>query len=258
MLGLGAPPAEARPSRPAVAKKAPVKRAASPVNSAVLYTIRKGDTLSAIAARHAISMASIATVNGINNKHRIVAGAQILIPVNSTQASPRRTAAAKVTTKTANLRGSALPAYRPSPGQPAPARLAGRPDYRRMRSAFQSAANTHDLPVELLMSVAWQESGWQNRVVSKTGAMGVGQLMPDTVTFVNEALVRKPMNPSNPTQNIHMSAAFLKYLLRETNGDQRLALAAYYQGLGSVRRIGLYGETHQYVRNVLAVQNRWF
>ena len=55
-----------------------------------------------------------------------------------------------------------------------------------------------------------------------------------------------------------MSAAFLRYLLDQTRGDQRVALAAYYQGLGSVRRIGLYGETQQYVKSVMAIERNWF
>ncbi|MEA2397563.1 MAG: hypothetical protein QOK25_1119, partial [Thermoleophilaceae bacterium] len=45
--------------------------------------------------------------------------------------------------------------------------------------------------------------------------------------------------------------------LRSTGGDAALAAAAYYQGLGSVRRIGLLPATQRYVNNVQALRSRF-
>ena len=45
-----------------------------------------------------------------------------------------------------------------------------------------------------------------------------------------------------------MSARFLALLLKETNGKADQALAGYYQGLRSLRAIGMYTDTKQYVR----------
>ncbi len=46
-------------------------------------------------------------------------------------------------------------------------------------------------------------------------------------------------------------------LLRDTGGDPRQAVAAYYQGLGSVQQSGMYPETERYVDNVMALRSRF-
>jgi hypothetical protein len=45
--------------------------------------------------------------------------------------------------------------------------------------------------------------------------------------------------------------------MRQTNGDPAMAAAAYYQGLSSVRRIGMLPETRRYVANVMALRARF-
>jgi hypothetical protein len=50
--------------------------------------------------------------------------------------------------------------------------------------------------------------------------------------------------------------ALLRHLLRRFDGDQRLALAAWYQGEKAVRERGLYDETKVFVANVLALSSR--
>jgi hypothetical protein len=50
---------------------------------------------------------------------------------------------------------------------------------------------------------------------------------------------------------------YLARLLRETNGDVRLAAAGYYQGLSSVRARGMFDDTRKYVDNVLALRARF-
>ena len=52
-------------------------------------------------------------------------------------------------------------------------------------------------------------------------------------------------------------ALYLAQLMRATNGDPAMAAAAYYQGLSSVRRIGMLPETQQYVANVMALRSRF-
>ncbi len=231
----------------------------TPVDAVITYTIKNGDTLSGIAAKNGLSVPALATVNGINNHNKIVAGRQLLIPVTATNATAAKATAAKVTTKSVALPAKvAQVSVKPSPGQALPQDLLNNPARARLLPHFKQAAQAYGVPLELLQSMAWQESGWQNQVVSNTGAVGVGQLMPATVDFVNEVLLTKPLDPNVPEQNVRMSAAFLRYLLDQTNGDHKLALASYYQGLGSVRRIGLYDDTQQYVQSVLAVQARWF
>ena len=57
--------------------------------------------------------------------------------------------------------------------------------------------------------------------------------------------------------DVKAGSLYLAHLLRETNGDPALAAASYYQGLASVRRIGMLPETQRYVANVLALRGRF-
>jgi len=107
------------------------------------------------------------------------------------------------------------------------------------------------------MALAWQESGWQRGKVSSTQAVGVMQLMPDTVEFVSTQLLGvKPLDPRDPVANIRMGTRFVRYLLDSNGGNVDLALASYYQGLRSVREIGPLAETRQFVANVKALRGR--
>jgi N-acetylmuramoyl-L-alanine amidase len=108
------------------------------------------------------------------------------------------------------------------------------------------------LPVGLLRALAWQESGWQQHVVSGAGAVGLTQLLPSTAEWVVEFLLGEPLNwKTDARANARVGAAFLRHLINRAQGDLRLALASYYQGWSSVERYGLYDETRQYVENVL-------
>ena len=89
------------------------------------------------------------------------------------------------------------------------------------------------------MATAYVESGWKQSAVSATGALGVGQLRPETAAWVAVVLLRQSgLDPNRPADNLRLSARFLRYLL-DTMPDTRSALAAYYQGPGSVTREGI-------------------
>jgi soluble lytic murein transglycosylase-like protein len=120
---------------------------------------------------------------------------------------------------------------------------------------FQRWAAANRLPVDLLMATTWLESGWQNTVVSPTGAVGIGQLMPATAAFIREDLIGVPsLDVRVPEHNIRMSARYLRWLLDRNGGDQVRAIASYYQGPRSVEERGLYASTFAYVRGVQALQ----
>jgi soluble lytic murein transglycosylase-like protein len=110
---------------------------------------------------------------------------------------------------------------------------------------FERWAGHYGVSPALLEAMCWMESGWQNTVVSSTGAVGIGQLMPDTVDWARMT-TGLALDPHRPDDNIRMSARFLRFLLDNT-GDQRTALAAYYQGLRSIREGPLLPDTKNYV-----------
>ena len=188
------------------------------------YTVRSGDTLTAIAAQFGVSVSDLVRANGITNPDRIMPGKVLSVPEPS--------------------------------GFPLALRRS--PDRLALIPYFQRWAAANGLPVDLLMAMTWVESGWQNSVVSPKGAVGIGQLMPVTAEFIRTELIGQPgLDPRVPEHNIRISARYLRWLLLRAHGDARLALASYYQGPHSVETTGVRGGTVLYVDAVLALRKRF-
>ena len=81
--------------------------------------------------------------------------------------------------------------------------------------------------------------------------------MPGTWDWVQRNLAQRRLDPSSAEDNVHAGTLYLGQLLEETGGDVATAAAGYYQGLGSVRKIGMLPETRRYVDNVLALRSRF-
>ena len=111
-------------------------------------------------------------------------------------------------------------------------------------------ARRFGVPPRLALAIAWQESGWQQRRVSSDGALGVMQVMPDTGRWMRWYAGRQ-LRLRDTHDNIQAGVLTLRTLLLWTKKDIT-AIAAYYQGLGSVRRRGWFDDTKAYVRAVLA------
>ncbi len=107
----------------------------------------------------------------------------------------------------------------------------------------------------LVRALAWMESGFQPRVVSSVGARGVLQTLPSTRQFVEDVLLGRRV-PSTLDGDIEVGVLYLRHLLQRFGGDERLALAAWYEGEQAVRQIGLYAETKLFVSDVLSLQTR--
>jgi hypothetical protein len=196
------------------------------------YTVSPGDTLTSIAAHYGTSVNAIAWVNKISNRNVVVIGRKLTIPAASSSGSSA---------------GSG------HPRGVLPAKLQAHPERLALRPTFARWAAYYGVPADLLEATAWIESGWQTSVVSKTGAMGVGQLQPATVDLTR-LMIGIQLDPASANDNIRMSARFLRYLLDSTGNDVPVSLAAYYQGLRSVRSRIVLPETLLYVANILAIR----
>jgi LysM repeat protein len=199
------------------------------------YTVRPGDTLSELAAASRVPAAQMAYMNGLDPNGQLIAGTVIKLPtgasINATTPAPARTI---------------VP-------QAAPMASPGRLTAGQVGTlAAQSGA-----PSSLAAAIAWQESGFNNAMISPANARGVMQVMPGTWSWVQSTLSSARLDPSSPTDNVRAGSLYLAHLLRETNGDPAMAAAGYYQGLASVRRIGMLPETRRYVANVLALRGRF-
>ena len=197
------------------------------------YIVQPGDTLSGLAARAGVSVQQMAFMNGLNPNGLLIAGSPLKLPAGA----PVATTAAQPTV---------VPATGPAP-------TAG-----RVSSAdIAMVANRNGVPASLASAIAWQESGFNNAMVSSANARGVMQVLPGTWEWVQQNLAKRQLNPSNAIDNVGAGVLYLGRLLQETGGDHALAAAGYYQGLASVRRIGMLPETRQYVNNVLALRGRF-
>jgi soluble lytic murein transglycosylase-like protein len=131
---------------------------------------------------------------------------------------------------------------------PVPGELAGR--YDRFRPLVDEAARAAEVDAALVHAVIAIESRYNPKAVSKKGASGLMQLMPDTARRYGVADV------FDPAQNIRAGARYLSDLLKMFNKDVKLALAAYNAGEHVVARYGNkippYRETAAYVPKVLA------
>ena len=126
-----------------------------------------------------------------------------------------------------------------------------------VESLLTKYAKTYKVEVPLIKALAWQESGWQQQVISDTGAVGVMQIMPETGRFTGEIILQRMVNTANLEHNVEAGVAFFAYLVRQAKGDVQLAVAGYYQGLRSVRQKGMQADTKRYVANVMALRQRF-
>jgi hypothetical protein len=117
-----------------------------------------------------------------------------------------------------------------------------------LQHAVTRAARNHRLHPALLYAVMKAESSFNPLVVSKAGAVGLMQLVPET------AMRHGVRNLYDTNENVAGGARHLRYLLDRFHGNTRLALAAYNAGEGKVDRyqqIPPYKETRHYVQKVL-------
>ena len=127
----------------------------------------------------------------------------------------------------------------------------------RVRALLDYWATRYGVDRKLVRALAWMESGYQTDLTSSAGAWGVMQILPVTWSYVETVLVGGRV-PRTASGNIRVGVAFLRQLLREFGGNERKALAAWYQGPASVRSKGILPESKVFVANVLALKSSSF
>jgi soluble lytic murein transglycosylase-like protein len=228
---VAAAPAQAAPAAAAAAAPA----AAAPTAQGA-YTVRPGDTLSGLAAGARVSLGAMAAINGLDPDGMLLAGTVVKLP--SGAPAPARAA-------------QPAPAATVVP-QAAPEPSPGRVD----AGAIQTAASAAGVSPSLAAAIGWQESGFNNAMVSGANARGVMQITPGTWDFVQSNLAGRKLDPSSAADNVSAGVLYLKHLIQQT-GDESTAIACYYQGCGSVQSRGMFNDTKQYVANVQALRSRF-
>jgi soluble lytic murein transglycosylase-like protein len=125
---------------------------------------------------------------------------------------------------------------------------------KKYQHEIATAALHHQLDPALLRAIIHAESAFNPKALSKSGAAGLMQLMPDTANEVGVTDVW------HQQQNIQGGASYLAFLLKRYKGDIKLATAAYNAGPGAVDKhqgIPPYAETQTYVERVQLLWSRY-
>ena len=237
--------------------------------AATTYIVRPGDTLSEIAVRHGTSVQALVQANNLHDANLIRVGQLLHIPDTSVGLPGFTTSASDVDTYTVRA-GDGLfriaRAYGVDPTALArangigvnallargavlhvPGRLA------RANALLTHTAQEVGVDPRLVRAVAWMESGWQQGVVSPTGAVGMMQVEPYTGDWISKYLASRQLDLHVAADNVLAGCLLLHHLLQLHGGDLNAALAAYYQGDSSIARHGMYDDTKQYQRVVGAL-----
>lgn len=125
-------------------------------------------------------------------------------------------------------------------------------------AAYQSeiATASRDFGVEeaVVRAIIHAESSFNPNALSRVGAQGLMQLMPDTARRFGVG------NPFDAGQNIRGGVQYLAWLLKRFNGDLTLAAAGYNAGEGAVDKykgVPPYSETQRYVQRVGVLADRY-
>lgn len=246
-LALTSSPASAPAVSPAATSVSPASTAPSPARS---YTIRPGDTLYGIAARLKISLGDLLAANGLSLTSVIYAGRSLKLPGAPAVAAASATPAKPLVGN--SFLGFAYPDAVVSSANENKRILNASPVPTReqMKQIVADTARAMGVDPVLALSLAYQESGFNQRAVSPANAIGVMQLVPSSADWASGLIGRK-LNPLDPRDNATAGIAILRALL-EAGPSQDIAIAGYYQGQTSVAKRGMFDDTKAYVKAVTA------
>jgi soluble lytic murein transglycosylase-like protein len=257
-----------------VGTAAAVWMAGSNVAHAGEHVVRRGETLSGIAARYTTTVDRLAAANNIADPNFIIAGQRLRVggavgtgaaatSAHTVGAGETLSAiAARYGTSTmalAKLNNLADPnliiagaTLRVPSGGPTATSVSAPVD---IESALEEQAAAHGIEPALVKAVAWQESGWQQDVKSSAGAIGVMQVMPGTARYVNSVLGAGKLDVKSAGDNVRLGVRYLKHMV-DTMPSERKALAAYYTGPRAVGK-SLTKVQRRYVDAVLSHRDRF-
>ncbi|MGH2935030.1 MAG: peptidoglycan-binding protein [Gaiellaceae bacterium] len=185
-----------------------------------VYVVKSGDSLTAIARRQHMTLTQLARANHLNPSRYLIIGTKLRLP-----AAVNVSAAVSATNATA------------------------------VRASIDRWAAHYGVDPSLARALAWMESGYQNDVVSSVGAQGVMQLLPSTWKYVENTLLGHKV-AHDADGNVQVGLALIHHLLAVFDGNERLALAAWYQGERAVRQVGVYKVSKTFVADVEALKSR--
>ena len=216
------------------------------------YVVQAGDTLSAIAARAGTTVDALAAANGLDPSHSLLTGTVLrVLPGSASGSAVDVSMSSGSSAATSQPVGATAQGTPTDPPYPTPERVTA--------SEVGSVAAANGVPASLAAAIAWQESGFNNDLVSSADARGVMQILPGTWAWIQHSLDTggPPLAPASASDNVRGGVLLLHSLLASTGGDSAMAAAGYFQGLPSVLQNGVYPSTQNYVNSVLALERQF-
>ncbi len=186
------------------------------------HVVRPGESLTAIAQQFRTTVSTLASINRLDPAKPLLIGTRLRLPASTQTVEPASATVADVATVRASI------------------------DHW----AAQDGVDPH-----LARALAWMESGFNNSMVSPAGARGIMQLLPSTWDYVETVLIGHKV-AHTADGNVQVGVAYLQHLLSAFQGDERLALAAWYQGERAVKEQGVLKVSEVFVADVLALKQR--
>ena len=225
---------------------APAPAAVAQATGSVSHTVRSGETVTAIAAKHGATVAAVIAANGLDSRAMIRIGQTLTVPVPVAAASVGNTFAGRTYADSVVAAANAnLTTLRSSPT----------PSKAQMQAKIAATARAMGVDPALAQAIAFQESGFKHAVVSPANAIGTMQVIPSSGQWASE-LVGRQLNLVNPDDNVIAGVAILRALVGNAP-DLPTAIAGYYQGASSVKKNGMFADTRRYVANVQTHMTRF-
>lgn len=205
-------------------------------NGCSWYRVQWGDTLTGIAWNHHTTIWTLAQVNYIRNVNLIIVGQELCIPYRLSGDSGNFGG-----TSTSGLFSNGVVRWY---------------DYSaldwsnrgQVSTLLREVAASYGLPANLLLAIAWQESGWYQHVIAWDGGIGVMQLMPYTAQGIN-AGTGLHRDPYHLWDNLNLGATYLSWLWHNFRGNLDDVISGYNEGGWAVIHRGIFN--WRYVNNVL-------
>ena len=234
------------PGAPAPAPAA----AAPPAATTTTYTVARGDTVSALAARFGTTTAAIVSANSLDARAAIRIGQVLALP-----GGPAAPATAALVGDT--FAGRTYPAATVASANQNKATLLaiGVPSKADMQALVAATAREMGVDPALAQAIAYQESGFNQSAVSPANAIGTMQVIPTSGQWASD-LVGRELNLLDPRDNVVAGVAILRQLVA-TSSDLPTAIAGYYQGQAGVAKHGMYPDTRRYVASVQTLMSRF-
>ncbi|KQN86375.1 lytic transglycosylase domain-containing protein [Arthrobacter sp. Leaf69] len=244
------------PSTPAPTKPAPSAPAAPAAPTAAApagsYTIKSGDTLSGIAARHGVKLSAILSANRLTMSSIIYPGQKLALAGASIAPASTPPAATVTPLVPSTFLGFSYPAAVVNSANQNKALLNASPvpSREQMKTIVADTARRMGVDPSLALAFAFQESSFDHRSVSPANAIGTMQVIPSSGQWASDLVGRK-LNLLDPYDNATAGVAIIRQLVR-TSKDLDTAIAGYYQGQYSVSKYGMYDDTKSYVASIKA------